>query len=426
MLEQSFLQQLRDINSNVSDPKEAQKIKARLIGKWMQESPFKFFSELQERSPIFSTPLFTIVTHYPDVMEIFHKDEVFTIDAFKKKIQRNIGSFVLGMNNSPEYERQKSILRLAFSREDAALVRQIVIEESQRLLTKIATNKTFDLVSDYARLLPVLVMRRYLGLEQVPADKIMLWTRPIFRDIFANIINEPEIEKEASVARNEAVVLLDELVACRQEQMKTSSKITPIKVLDRFLSMQAVASIRLSNEEIRNCLLGFFVAVVDLTSIAIISALNELLSRPKILSQIQTAARQNNDEAIALYTWEALRFRPPLTGVLRTCTQDYILGRGTPHQTQIKAGTLVFAASSAAMHDQAQIEHPSEFRIGRSLDSYLFFESGLHTCLGKHFSHVQIPLAIKGLLSLGKLNAGSLQKNRGFPESLLMEIIGDC
>lgn len=427
MLKQSFLQQLRDINSNVSNPKEVLKIKAGLmIEKWMQESPLEFFSELQEQEPIFSTPQFTIVTHYSDVMEIFHKDEVFTIDVFKKKIQRNIGSFILGMNNSPEYERQKSILRLAFSREDAALVRQIVIEESQGLLREIAINRKFDLVSEYARLLPALVMRRYLGLEQVPADKIMHWTRPIFQDIFANIINDPEIEKEASVARNEAVVLLDELVVCRQEQMKTLSKITPIKVLDRFLAMQAVASTRLSNEEIRNCLLGLFVAVVDLTSIAITSALTELLGRPKIFSQIQTAARQNNDELIDLYTWEALRFRPPLPGVFRTCTQDYILGRGTPHQAQIKAGILVFAASGAAMHDQAQIEYPSEFRIGRSPDSYLFFESGLHTCLGKYFSHVQIPLAIKGLLSLGKLKAEPLQKNRGFPESLPIEIVGDC
>lgn len=427
MLKQSFLQQLKDISSNVSDPNEAHKQQAKLIGKWMQESPLDFFSELQTHKPIFATPLFTIVTHYSDVIEVFQKDEVFTIDAFKDKIQRSIGSFILGMNNSPEYERQKSILRLAFSREDAALVHQIVGEESQVLLERITTNKTFDLVSEYARLLPALVMRRYLGLEQLPVDKILDWTRPIFQDIFANIINNPEIEKNASVARNEAVILLDELIACRQEQMKTLSQITPIKVLDRFLAMQAVASTKLSNEEIRNCLLGLFVAVVDLTSIAIVNALFELLSRPEIFAQVQTVARQNSDEAIALYTWEALRFRPPLAGVLRTCTQDHLLGRGTPYQTQIKAGTLVFAASSAAMHDQAQIEYPSEFQSGRSPDSYLFFESGLHTCLGKHFSYVQIPLAIKGLLSLGNLElAGSLQKDRGFPVNLPIKIVGDC
>lgn len=426
MLNQSFIQQLKDIKSNIYDAQEVRKKQAKLILTWMQESPLTFFSELREQEPIFITPLFTIATHYPDVMEILQKDKVFTIDAFKTKIQRNIGSFILGMNNSPEYERQKSILQLAIPRQDITLVRQIVEEESQALTIEITNNETFDLVSAYTRLLPALVMRRYLGLEQVPVDKILDWTRPIFQDIFANIINNPEIEKNANVARNEAVPLLDELVACRQEQMKTLPQVTPVKVLDRFLAMQAVALTRLSNEEIRNCLLGLFVAVVDLTSIAIVSALTELLNRPTILAQIKIAAEQNNDEAIALYTWEALRFRPPLTGVLRTCTTDYILGRGTPHQTQIKAGNLVFAATGAAMHDQTQIENPSEFRIGRSPDSYLFFESGLHTCLGKYFSYVQIPLAIKGLLSLGNLEAaGSLQKHQGFPQSLPLKIVGD-
>lgn len=70
MLKQSFLQQLKDISSNVSDPNEAHKQQAKLIGKWMQESPLDFFSELQTHKPIFATPLFTIVTHYSDVIEV--------------------------------------------------------------------------------------------------------------------------------------------------------------------------------------------------------------------------------------------------------------------------------------------------------------------------------------------------------------------
>ncbi len=57
------------------------------------------------------------------------------------------------------------------------------------------------------------------------------------------------------------------------------------------------------------------------------------------------------------------------------------------------------------MHAQDQIEHPTtEFRSGRSPDSYLFFASGVHS---KHLSYVH-PLAIKGLLSQGFLEfAGS-------------------
>lgn len=423
MLNQSFLQQLKNFDSHGLDLRQAESIRAGLVGKWIQESPLEFFSELRDRAPIFPTPLFTIVTHYTDVMEVFHANEVFTIDVFKEKIQRGIGSFVLGMNNSPEYERQKSILRLAFPREDAFYFRQIVVEESSELLKIIAKGNTFNLVSQYARLLPTLAIRRYLGLEQVTTEKILHWTRPIFRDIFANVINDSEIEQEANKAHADAVTLLDELVTRRYEQIQILSETKPITVLDRLLVMQGLASTRLSNEEIRNCLLGLLVGTVDLTSIAIISGLTELLSRPAIFAEAQTVARQDNDEAIASYVWEALRFRPPVTGLLRTCTQDYILGRGKPYQAQIKAGTIIYAASAAAMHDKTQISNPSEFRVGRPQSSYLFFESGLHSCLGKYFSLVQIPLAVKGLLNLGNLNfAGTFQTDCGFPESLLMKI----
>lgn len=418
-----FIKQLQDINEQVSNPAETARLKAGLVGKWMQESPLEFFGEIRDNHPIFPTPFFTIVTRYTDVMEVFHNDEIFTIDIFTPKVLRDIGPFLLSMNNSPEYERQKSILRLAFPREDANRFHQIVAEELHKLLGKIAASETFDLVSQYARLLPALAMRRYLGLEEIPPEKVMQWTRPLFRDVFANINNDPQVSQEAVAARDEAAPFIDNLIARRHEHLKQHPQQPATTVLDRLLTMQTIPATCLSDEEVRNCLLGFFMGTIDLTSIAIISAVVELLNRPAVLAEAIEAAKQQGDEAIAGYVWEALRFRPPGTGLFRICTQDYTLARGTDRETQIKAGSLIYAASAAAMHDPTHIDAPTEFRIGRPQQSYLFFESGIHTCFGKYFSLVQIPLAIEGLLRLGKLEIGGpFQKDRGFPESLPMKI----
>jgi hypothetical protein len=38
-----FIKQLQDINEQVSNPAEAARLKAGLVGKWMQESPLEFF-----------------------------------------------------------------------------------------------------------------------------------------------------------------------------------------------------------------------------------------------------------------------------------------------------------------------------------------------------------------------------------------------
>lgn len=419
-----FIKQLQDINEQVSNPAETARLKAGLVGKWIQESPLEFFGEIRDNHPIFPTPSFTIVTRYTDVMEVFHNDEIFTIDIVTPKMVRHVGPFLLSMNKSPEYERQKSILRLAFPREDANRIHQIVADELHKLLGKIAASETFDLVSQYARLLPVLAMRCYLGLEEIPPEKVMQWTRPLFRDIFANINNDPQVSQEAFAARDEAVPFIDNLIARRHEHLKQHPQQPATTVLDRLLVMQTIPATCLSDEDVRNCLLGFFISTIDLTSVAIISAVVELLNRPAILAEAIEAAKQQGDKAIAEYVWEALRFRPPGTGVLRICTQDYTLARGTDRETQIKAGTLIYAASAAAMHDPTHIDAPTEFRVGRSQQSYLFFESGIHTCFGKYFSLVQIPLAIQGLLRLGQLEiAGEFQKDRGLPESLPMKIV---
>lgn len=419
-----FIKQLQDINEQVSNPAETARLKAELVGKWMKESPLEFFGEIRDNHPIFPTPLFTIVTRYTDVMEVFHNDEIFTTDIFTPKVLRDIGTFLLGMNNSPEYERQKSILRLAFPREDANRFHQIVAEELHKLLGKIAASETFDLVSQYARLLPALAMRCYLGLEEIPPEKVMQWTRPLFRDVFANINNDPQVSQEAVAARDEAAPFIDNLIARRHEHLKQHPQQPATTVLDRLLVMQTIPATCLSDEEVRNCLLGFFMGTIDLTSIAIISAVMELLNRPAILAEAIEAAKQQGDEAMAGYVWEALRFRPPGTGLFRICTQDYTLARGTDRETQIKAGSLIYAATAAAMHDPTHIDAPAEFRVGRPQQSYLFFESGIHTCFGKYLSLVQIPLAIEGLLRLGQLEiAGEFQQDRGFPESLPMNII---
>jgi cytochrome P450 len=187
--------------------------------------------------------------------------------------------------------------------------------------------------------------------------------------------------------------------------------------------MQEISNTRLSNEEVRNCLLGFFVGTIDLTSVAIINSVVELLKRPPVLTQAMEAAQEPDNQAIAGYVLEALRFRPPGTGLFRLCKQDYTLARGTAWETQIKANTLIYSASASAMHDPTYVDAPEEFRVGRPQQCYLFFESGLHTCFGKYFSLVQIPLAVKGLLRLGKLEiAGELVRADGFPVKLPMRI----
>ncbi|XXX72681.1 cytochrome P450 [Sorangium sp. So ce134] len=421
-VEPGFLQQLRDVDAEVQDPVAAARKKAGMVSQWISTSPNEFFRELRRDAPIFASPLFLIVTRYRDVREIYDNADVFTADPLKGKIARDIGPFVLGMNASPEHDRQKSLLRLAFPRDDVARFRQIVEDEAAALLEPLASGGELDLVGQYTRLLPAVTMRRYLGVSRIAPADIMRWTRALFHDIFANPANDPSVDAAAAAAHDEATAALHRLLLKQRGRLTGHASGAPT-ALARMLGMRATPATRMSEAEIRSCLLGLMVGAVDLTSIACVTAILQLLARPDALAAATDAAQQGNEAAVAGHVWEALRFRSPVAGLVRLCAADYTLARGTDRETRIKAGTVVYSSNGSAMQDEAELDQPEAYRVGRPARHYLFFESGLHSCLGKYFSMAQIPLAVLAVLRLGKLSVlEPLQRDGNFPSRLRVKL----
>jgi cytochrome P450 len=407
--EKGFLEQLKDASESHLDPIAAAKAQMQLIGKWIAVCPVEFFAELRERSPILKAPAFTLVTRAADVRDVLTLNEIFTTDLLKQNILKFIGNTVVELPPSPEYEHRKSILRLAFPMEDMGRYRRILLEESSALLAKIKPDTSFDLVS-YAKTLPAAAIARYLGLADLPTDKVVQWMHDINEGAVRNLANLPQLNEPAAAASAEVKPQIQQILertrlalASNAPEPQVSPPVEPT-VLERYLMMQSVATTYTSDEDIVSSLLFMMSACVDLTATAITNVVVELMQRPNVLKEAIAAAQKETDDEIAGYVWEALRFRQPSPGVINTCAQDYTLGRGTEYEQTIQAGTQVLACSISAMHDPSVIESPTEFRVGRPWHlAYLFFEAGLHSCHGKYFSMMQVPLAVKQLLRAGVL-----------------------
>ncbi len=407
--EKGFLEQLKDATESHSDPVAAAKAQMQLIGKWIAVCPVEFFAELRERSPILKAPAFTLVTRAADVRDVLTLNEIFTTDLLKQNILKFIGNTVVELPPSPKYEHRKSILRLAFPMEDVGRYRRILLEESSALLAKIKPDTPFDLVS-YAKTLPAAAIARYLGLADLPTDKVVQWMHDINEGAVRNLANLPHLNEPAAVASAEVKPQIQQILertrlalAGNAPEIQGSPPAEPT-VLERYLMMQSVATTHTSDEDIVSSLLFMMSACVDLTATAITNVVVELMQRPDVLKETIAAAQKETDDEIAGYVWEALRFRQPSPGVINTCAQDYTLGRGTEYEQTIQARTQVLACSISAMHDPSVIESPTEFRVGRPWHlAYLFFEAGLHSCHGKYFSMMQVPLAVKLLLQAGVL-----------------------
>jgi cytochrome P450 len=410
----SYIDQLQAAIEKAPDVASGARAQMQLISQWIAVSPVLFFNELRETSPIFNAPAFTLVTRHDDVQDVLTLNDIFTTDLLKQNMLKFIGNTVVELPPSPEYERRKSVLRLAFPMEDIGRYRNILLEDSTVLLGDVTSGTTFDLVS-YAKQLPARAISRYLGLGALSVDQVVQWMHAINEGAVRNLANVPQINEAAAIASAEVKSLMREILEntrkqrhgnasasgsdCSQAEGESSERPT---VLERYLRMQSVSTTYTPDEDIISSLLFMMSACVDLTATAITNVVVELMLRPAVLELAIAAAQKETDDDIAAYVWEALRFRQPSPGVINSCIQDYTLGRGTEYEQTLKAGTLVLGCSVAAMHDPRVIEAPQDFCIGRPKHlAYTFFEAGLHTCHGKYFSMVQIPLAVKQLLRVG-------------------------
>jgi cytochrome P450 len=115
----SFLDELDELADQVKDDAEELKNRAvKLLERHAREHPEGLFKLLRTVKPVVLRHNLAIVTRYHDVAEILTHDEAFSVQPYREKMTRLAGEFILGTDDSPQYERDISILRLAAPRSD--------------------------------------------------------------------------------------------------------------------------------------------------------------------------------------------------------------------------------------------------------------------------------------------------------------------
>jgi len=97
-----------------------------VLREWLTLRPDAVLEDLQAHAPGFALPGLAFVTSYDDVQEVLSRNDVFSVAPYGEAMTRiNRGpSFLLGMDDGPEYRRQLDRLGSAFHHDDAARVRE--------------------------------------------------------------------------------------------------------------------------------------------------------------------------------------------------------------------------------------------------------------------------------------------------------------
>jgi cytochrome P450 len=384
----------------------------------LTQNPEPIFAVLRRVKPVLIFRNTALVTRFEDVQEVLSRDNVFQV-TYKEKMEviGNGGNFFLGMQNSPEYERDHSHMRTVIRRQDLPqLVHPFVAKIAESVVT--ASGGKLDVVQQLGRIVPVRLIASYFGCPPTSEEQLVSWSTVMFQYLFTDQDNDPAVGAAARGAAVEARQWLDEVIAQRK---KLNAQ--PDDIMGRCLALQRAGVPGMDDVGIRNNLLGLIIGTIPTTSKCCAQALDELLKRPTKLGEAQEAARSDNDALLAQYAFEALRFNPNNPGVFRIAAEEYTVARDKIHRTTIPRGATVIAATQSAMFDDRIVDAPNEFRTGRPDYTYMHFGYGLHTCFGQYINRVQIPGILKPLLKRKGLrraegDVGQIQYDGSFPRSL--------
>ena len=386
------------------------------------------FTLLRRVAPILVVGKRAVVTRHADVIEVLTRDTDFTIaEVNEKRINAIDGPFILGMDRSPQYDREEAALRRAVRRADLERIRNFVAHSAAELAGAARPKGRIDVVGGFARVVAMRLVGSYFGIPAPDEPTMMRWMRDVFHDIFANPAADPLVHRDATRASAELRQHMDGVIAQRKAQRGAPEQ--PDDVLGRLLALQDEAHTWLDDNGVRRNLGGLIVGAVDTTSKFVTLAIDELLRRPDALAGARRAALAGDVEAVRRYAYEAVRFNPHHPVQARHCGRETELAAGTTRARRIPAGTSVFVGTLSAMFDPAAFPRPKEFHADREAE-YLHFGYGLHHCFGLAINGVQIPELVAALLRLPNLRraagrAGRVAWDGPFPERLILAFDND-
>lgn len=399
------------------DSKEIADKQLQFVMQQIRGNALPFFKELRDARPILQSPLATLVAQFRDVEEVLHREEIFSVSPYLRRMMGVIGPFVLSQDITPVYDHDISVMRLVVRREDLARVKEIVSRHAAAIVSELfGGSGPVDIVQTLTRKVPVRLADEYFGFSALSDEQMMAWARSCFREFFINLLDDPVVRAPAVAAGVAMRERLDTLLADRRALVVGDQD----DVMGRLLRVQRAGDVAgLDDDGIRRTLMGLVIGMVETTSQAAVQALLVLFSRPDVWATAVAAAKADDDNALSNLVFEALRFHPINPMVVRVVKEDYRLAAGEPHQTLIRKGTTVFAITWSAMFDPRVLEAPEEFRPDRPDYHYLHFATGLHACFGRYISRIQIPQILKPLLKREELRvAGAPEYDGTFPQTL--------
>jgi hypothetical protein len=280
--------------------------------------------------------------------------------------------------DDPDHSRVRGAIAKAFYKRVAAS-RGLVEKVASQILDRLEGRAHFDVMAEFAVLLPIDVIANILGAEPSMFDDFRRWSVDTFE--FFNPARTPEQTERMIAGGNALFEYMDSLMAARRKK--------PADDLISDLLAIAKDEGTLSDADINTNCTGLLAAGNLTTTDLIGNGLWLLLSHPE-----ERAKLAADPELINGAVEEILRYEPPVEITARIAARDLEIG-GCP----IKRTQAISSVLRAANRDPEAFENPDRFDIARKHVPHLSFGGGSHICIGAPLARMEGHVAIPAILA---------------------------
>ena len=340
---------------------------------WSRD-PYAVWSDLRERCPVAHTDRYRGVympVRTEDIREIAYDPEHFssrriTILEGKPPISAPLPPVT---SDPPVHRAQRMMLLPAFNPEAIDRMRPITRALCNDLIDRFIDKGTCDAAADYARLVPMRVIARMLGISENDHDRFQVWVR----DFVEDGIFDPEVFKRS-------VFEVDAFFAAEIEARKSA----PRDDLISYLMGQKIDGKPLTLAHMQGTLRLLLLAGIDTTWSAIGLSLLHLAKTPSDRKRLV-----EDPSLLPTAIEEFLRVYAPVS-VGRLVVKEKEVG-GCP----FKAGQMVLLPYPAANRDPEKFEDPDKVVIDRQENRHSTFGLGIHRCVGSNLARMELTVAIE-------------------------------
>ena len=281
-------------------------------------------------------------------------------------------------SDPPIHSRMRKIVSRDFGpraiQEMAPRIRQI----THRLLDEIEKKGSFDLISDFAIPLPVMIIAEMLG---IPCERFETFKR------WSDALIELSSVQPGAATPDWVPIQLTEMrdyFASEIDQRRRH----PGRDLMSLLVSAHDDSETLGAGELMHFLVILLIAGNETTT-NLIGNGTLALAR----NQTQMDLLRSHPALLPTAIEEMLRYDSPVQALFRTAKEDLEIGG-----IALEKGTGVVLMLGAANRDPAQFKNPDAFDITRTDNRHISFGEGIHHCLGAGLARLEASIAFDALL----------------------------